>query len=559
LKTTIILRNDLSLPVRTVGRNFIPEIAQAQIIFLDLFLGSHEDSSAVERALGRVKDVVIKRRMAPPIVILMSASRRLTELGPTVRDGAELLGCQFRMMRKSELGDADATLEKMYELVISYPDSLRLNTFVEAWDKGLENARKEFLRTIRTLDLADYANMQALILDAEGQPVGDYVIDLYDLYLHNIIEGDKDLIRAAKGLNAIVWNEYPPAQFMPSVEGGDIMDGVIFHNEIRTETETELDTGSKLIRLGDVFLANAPRDGAPIPAVAVTEEHVRPGDQVSEATTVAQPEANDQHANAELVPTAGLRHVFVVLSQACDLLHGDTDRALMLRGEAKPYDWKQHDNKKQVPRTPLMKSGGHKFVIEWDLLAPEAWPLDDLPRFLGERGYRLVRRFRTPFALQLQQEFIGRLGRVGTLAALPARYPAAVKIFIRNAQRRALLVAETGLGQEDAVCLVGRTKRNQLKEWLLLSERFLKQLREALLTVAGDLSPLPRQLVDAIRDPKFYRRLKSGLQLAREKQRGSRPFEEPFNLVQVLTRPTLQAGMEMDNEYLPIVIEVEVD
>ena len=37
--------------------------------------------------------------------------------------------------------------------------------------------------------------MQALILEAEGEPVGDYILDLYDLHLHNVLGGS----RAGKG------------------------------------------------------------------------------------------------------------------------------------------------------------------------------------------------------------------------------------------------------------------------------------------------------------------------------------------------------------------------
>jgi hypothetical protein len=344
---------------------------------------------------------------------------------------------------------------------------------------------------------------------------------------------------------------------MPSAEAVDIMDGVIFHNESRTRAEAELDKDPKKLRLGDVFLAPLP-PAPPLPVQPQAQAAPR-AVPASDAPPVVQSQEGAEQADAAPAPIIISRHAFVVLSQACDLLHGDADRALLLRGKAKRYDWRQHDNKKQIPRTPLMKSDGSKFVVEWDLLAPETWALDEVPSRLAEGGYRLARRFRTPFALQLQQSFIARLGRVGTPAALPGRYPAAVKVFIKNAQRQGHLIAQARIDSEDAVCLVGRTKKNELKEWLLLSDKFLKTLREALIgNSANDMPPQSQALIDAIGDPRFYRLLKSGLQLAREKPKGSRPFQEPFNLLQVLTRPTLQEGTPMDNSFLPIVIEVEL-
>ncbi len=212
------LLNDLGLSCETYGRDVHDEIDAANIIFLDLFLGYLEGPGAFEEAINRIKAIVHRRRDCPPTVILVSESPQLHELGPTVRDRAELLGCQFRMVKKSDLGDVETMVERLYELAVSRPDSLKLNAFVLSWDRALDDARKKFLSSIRTLDLPDYANMNALILEAEEEPVGDYILDLYDLFLHYILEGDVDLVTEAKRLNDIDWKEYPPAQFMPSEE-----------------------------------------------------------------------------------------------------------------------------------------------------------------------------------------------------------------------------------------------------------------------------------------------------------------------------------------------------
>src|SRR3990167_1072588 len=110
-----------------------------------------------------------------------------------------------------------------------------------------------------------------------------------------------------------------------------------------------------------------------------------------------------------------------------------------------------------------MKDGESRFAVEWDVLAPETWHVDALTTKLAN-GYRRVRRFRTPSALQLQQAFLGNLGRVGTLTAAPARYPAGVKVFLRTQAGTARLLAEVAADAGDAVYLVGRTKKNAPKE-----------------------------------------------------------------------------------------------
>jgi hypothetical protein len=379
------------------------------------------------------------------------------------------------------------------------------------------------MRSIRTLDLADYANMRALILEAEGEPVGDYVLDLYDLHLHNVLESNPDLIRAAKTLNQINWSDYFPAQFMPSPEAVDITDGAIFHNRVRTTIEAEIDADPNRARLGDVFLAPRPNVGE-----SAQEEQGGPA-------------------------TPAPRYAYVVLSQACDIQHGAVDRLLLLQGNAQPYGWKQHDSKSKAPRTPVMQLGEERFAVEWNVLAPETWRLEDLAHHL-EGGYRHARRFRTPFALQLQQNFIGRLGRVGTLTALPARHAVGVRIFIKNRAGKAVLLGESTADRGDAVCLVGRTD-----EWLLLSDKLQAEIRLGFRGI--DAADLPTPRLSIIRDnPEFYRRLNRGLAFTRESSKGSKPFKDTdFDAVQIVTRPILEAGAAVDRSLHPIVIQIEIE
>ena len=533
-----LVGTDLQLPFSKIGRREDPAIHDAQIIFLDLFLGSKDDQNAVDNSIRKIKQVVEQRRGKPPVVVLMSASPTLDEFASIVRDKAELLGCQFRTIRKSQLSEAAVTLQKLYDLVVCYPDSQRLSTFVNAWDQALAASRIEFLKTIRNLDLADYANMQALVLEAEDLPVGDYVVDLYDLYLHNVIEGNSELIRAAKALNDIKWDDYPPAQFMPSSEAAAITEGALFHHQKRTMLETELGGGGGRMRFGDVLLSAKP---APPPAPAVPAAAQAPGDL---AVAPAQ--------DAKPVP----RWAYMVMSQACDLLRGETDRVLLLRAATRPHDWHQHDNRRSNPKTPVMSVDGEKLALEWDLLAPETWMLGEIPARMADGKVRLARRFRTPFALQLQQLFLQTTGRVGTLAGLPPRYAADVSVFLRTSQGKAKLVARSSADREDAVCLVGRTKKNELKEWLLLSESFSRTLVEAFNHAkTSDPPKHAKPFTDAVDSPAFVRALKAGLVILRDGS--SRPFkQQEYDVVEVSTKPKWTDGQDIGTGGIPILIEV---
>ncbi|MGY8666997.1 hypothetical protein Q3C01_32210 [Bradyrhizobium sp. UFLA05-109] len=543
-----LISNDLKLSCTMLGSKQDDAIGDAEIVFLDLFLGATEDEAAVERGIRRVREVIERRRTKPPLVFLMSASSRLDELAPKVRDEAELLGCQFRTIRKSELANGSTALERLYDLAVCYPDSQRLNHFVSEWASALKKSQESFLKTIRALDLPDYANTQALTLDAEGEPVGDYVIDLYDLFLHKVIEGQSGLIRAAKDLNNIKWDEYPPAQFMPSDSLMEMMDGALFYDEERTRIETEIAGDPQFVRFGDVFLSFAP------PPIAAAVAPVGTPDSAKEQAGTVPPPAGG--AEAVQGPPSPSRYVYMVISQSCDLVRGGADRVLLLRGVANPLSWRQHSNAFSKPRTPVMSVGDLRYVIDWDILSPETWLLNDLPNKLASE-VTLIRRFRLPFASQLQQLFLGNLGRIGTLPAVPSRYPAALSIFLKTSEGKAKLVHQCPMHSGEAVCLVGRSKK-ELKEWLLLSAQARKNLRDIFADCKKSNPPKNAQkFLDAVDDPSFYRALTAGLEMRRNGV--ERPFKnKPFDFIKVSTKGETKEDDVMNNDVV-LIIEVELE
>lgn len=524
-----LLENDLALNCSALGRSGGDGLADAQILFLDLFLGYVETEDAIDAAIARVRSVVEPRRDDPPIVILLSRSPQLQDFGPDVRDKAELLGCQFRMVRKATLEDRPAMAEQLYDLVRSRPDAIRLNSFINAWDTALLASRGEFLRSIRTLDLADYANTQALTLEAEEELLGDYVLDLFDVYLHNTLEGHADLVRAAKALNQIDFSDYAPGQFMPPEEVVLMMDGAIFQNQVRTDTEAEIDKDPKKVRLGDVFLA-------PL------RKPKKLQGKVAEAAEDAKTEP---------------REVFAVLTQACDLQHGRTTQLLLLRGSALPYAVESSGSKGQ--KTSVMRVDGVDYQVDWDLLSPETWPLNGLRQRVSA-GTRRVRRFRIHHALQLQQSFIGKLGRVGTMAELPGRHAVGVRIYLRTKSGDAHLLVHRDHTQGAAVALVGRSAKGTTINWLLLSPPLLDDFHQALLDLEAKDLPVGNAKVAEVRDdPQFYRLMKRGLLFSRQSDSGKRPFSEGryASIVEIFAKGSVVSDNKIPPKNGPIVVEVE--
>jgi hypothetical protein len=553
-----LLSDDLGMTCHQVGREVsLPELG-GQVIFLDLYMGFMEVNSAMKRAASRVRELIDSAPSAPPSIVLLSQSSDIEKLAPRLRDDAELLGCQFRWISKNVLKDPAFVAENIYDLVASHDDSVTLNAFIMSWDKALDVSRKSFMRNIRSLDLADYASVSSLILESEGEPLGDYVLDIYDLHLHSLIEGDTELAAAAKKLNTIDWKKnYPPAQFMPSEELVTLMDGALFHNQVRTDSYFE-ENHSRTPRLGEVFLDPPPPNDSVVSAQ--TTDAATPVHAVPAAPTVAPtaeaiapavvPDAKQAQIATVTVATeptpvrakAAPRYAYVVLSQSCDLQHGESDRILLLRGEAEPYSWTQHDRSAKL-RTPIMQVDNEQYSIEWDTLSPETWLLAEIEKKLNA-GVRRTRTFRMPFALQIQQAFIGKLGRVGTLANLPTRYPAGIKIYAKATDETAMLLIETTAAESHAVCLVGRTEKGKLMEWLLLSSHLKERLRVSLENIDAEmLYKETPGLRDFKTDPSFLRALNKGLSVDRTEKGRSRPLKDtPFDIVHIVTRQKFTTG-----------------
>jgi hypothetical protein len=159
---------------------------------------------------------------------------------------------------------------------------------------------------------------------------------------------------------------------------------------------------------------------------------------------------------------------------------------------------------------------------------------------------------------RLQQAFIGKLGRVGTLAVLPGQYRAGVRIFLRNRAGKAKLLVEANIDADKAMCLVGRTQKNALKEWLLLSDGLLADLRRTLREVPAGELPTGSQIATIRDDPSFYRKLKGGLSLNRDAPKGSKPLKDTGqDIVQIVTTKLWEPGEDAGREYHPILIEVD--
>jgi hypothetical protein len=501
------------------------EAADAQLLFMDLFLGAQQDQEARNKALERVKAIVEPRRESPPMLVLMSSSTRLHTMRDDFRDEAELMGCQFRTMQKAELSDPERLFELLYRLVASYQDSLKLSGFLDSWRQALQDATTRFLKTARRLDLRDYADLQTLILNAEGELIGAYLLEVFGKYFQFELEEDVRLSSAALSVNEMQWANYPAPHFLPAEVSANIADGMMFRS-------VKLLKKSEPLQFGDLLFST----------------------RVDALGEGAEPTAN--FARDE-------RIALLVLTAACDLQHGNARRFLFIVGVAKPSELLLH-KKPNALLTPIMIHNGRQYVIDWDLGAPITWTPRELTTQLDAGNFERVRRFRSLFSLQLQQLFTSSLSRVGTPVIPPVQQLTGVTISFKDHEGVLNSLVSTNPTDRQAVVLVGRNENAHIDR-LMLAPEIVRDLRIDMQKV--DINNLVvkerEKWQNAVQNRELFSKMEEGIPYSRNGLERSFKGSE-YDVVTVIgpylqqEKNPISAERTVKGDFGPLIIELEV-
>ena len=468
LNSLVAALEALGLACTTMGRELDEGAKEAELIFVDLFLGFQQSEDDMDRAIQRVRELVKDRVQNPPLVVLMSRSPRLRENQNEFRDTAELLGSTFRVASK-----ADLTREGMLETLLTrlanhYEDAKRVAGFVHAWDSGLDRARQNFIRILRRLDLSDLAQVRALLLDFEGQNLGEYLLDVADRVLQHEIEGHDNTIASALELNKIDVGKYPAPHLAGSPDLQELVHRMVFmHPDRLCLSESEDKTQ---FQFGDVLRWKADN-----------------GDGYSDA-------------------------VSLVVSPACDLVRRGAKRVMLLSGTLKELQPKNWSYEAGPVRTAIviLPEEVRKW-IEWNLKNVRSLKWDELDRLVGEgASLKRVGRLREIYAIEIQQMLLADLGRIGRPANLPVPFPVAVSLFYAGTDCKAHKLAVEQI--DSAACYVGRDRRANPVHRLVLTEQTCDHIEQALQELAQDnvLQSARASLVAVKADRGFFTRFERG-------------------------------------------------
>ena len=459
----------LGLECTTLGREFADGARDADIVFIDLFLGFSQSQSDMDQAIKGIDGLVRGRESSPPLVILMSSSSGLAEKRNEFRDRAGLLGSTFRVISKADLAVPGKLETLLRRLAIHYEDAKRMAGFVHAWDAGLEQARKNFIRILRRLDLPDLAQIRALLLDFEGQMLGEYLLDVADRVLQHEIEDDDDTIVAALELNKINLREYPAPHLVGSPDLQDLVHRMLFsHSDRLRLSENE---GKVQLQFGDVLRWK-------------TEDGTELSDDVS-----------------------------LVVTPACDLVRNGVQHIMLLSGKLENLRAQNWSYKVSPVRTAIViLPEEERKWIRWRLKDVKTLSWSELDASLGgEEKVIRVGRLREVYAIEIQQKMLADMGRIGQPANPPATFPVSIMLYVVSPDTTTRVVPIEEL--TEAVCFVGRGKTPDRIERLILKETACDALRSEIQNFnAANVHASARASLEAMKaSGDFFERFEQGL------------------------------------------------
>ncbi|MCI0575499.1 MAG: hypothetical protein L0331_04755 [Chloroflexi bacterium] len=461
-----LLEQDLGLKVGTFGRNSPTEDLvsdEAQLLFIDWYLGDdvvpdgeagvvskRDMPAAVKVAVAKVMDILSRWPDRPkPIFVLMSSRPGLREhAGEFCRHSGILRG-MFYAVPKRELTDRFKLRMHMRLFAMSLTAGRDLQTFVDALDKKFDDVKKEFLKGISDLTLNDYAYVQSLSLQDDGQPLGDYLLWLFSAYLGQLLFANALRDERAK-LDSMTFTKALPSLDPPSDRLTEIYHTALFDTSVgpitpharaaRVVTTAEASANPSALTLGDVLRYQMLQgDGN----VATTDTVTEQGKIESQGAASRKPD------------------LLLVINPQCDLEFtpdrntrpADPGRSiLLLPGLLKSIVEPVHDGSK--PKTELYRHDEGSYRIEWDTRKILTVPLGEFNVWKEKERYERIARLRLPFALEVQRAFAADLTRVGTPVMPPIYQSVAARLL--RAHDRIFGTPEELQGDEAAFLVLTR-------------------------------------------------------------------------------------------------------
>jgi len=155
---------------------------------------------------------------------------------------------------KSDLDENNRLERQLERLAENAIESRDLARFFNAIEIGVSGAADRTVRLFRKLKLSDIGQIQQLLLSAEGEPTGSYLVDVFDRVLQHEIEAEAGIIDAAEKLNEFKTLRHPTPYVAGSSELQELVQRLLTQNQNRLRLPGSIDA---VVAFGDNICACA--------------------------------------------------------------------------------------------------------------------------------------------------------------------------------------------------------------------------------------------------------------------------------------------------------------
>ena len=443
----------IGLNVTPFGVDFAPEKETFELIFIDYYLGPVQEK---EMALARARNLVRQIYKSPsgkpkPLIVLMSSEVVNDELITSFVEDSGLIRGMFYFIDKADLSDQVKVSLKLSAFSTTIPNGYRIQHLLDAIESTASDISKQFISELKKLSIDDYAYIQRLSLQDDGQPLGDYLMWLFNSYYGHLFFEKNDVVKEKQqDINTLSISNLPLYLGKPSPTLSEIYHSALFVSNIAglsahpKSTKAEEEEHSYL-HLGDIFV-------------------------------------DDKN------------NVLLVINAQCDLSYAPdgknrkfrpTTSIILVPGELHEVTSSKNTFEPNISesRTLFFKYNNNNYSIIWKTKEVLTKQYGKIRGWLKKENYVRVSRLRLPFALEIQNVFASELTRVGNPVAPPIITKIRLEGFYKNSDQKATKFIESNDG--DVYIM---TTKTGLK--CFFTESFIYRFRECLDRTANDLTAL---------------------------------------------------------------------
>jgi len=457
----------LELKVYKLGANTAPP-KSVSLVFLDYCLQPEKEVALAETRLqqittaGRTAQGIASELLAEtiakrlvdlgvdrPFLVLISDRTELSQVHDDFRRRTKYLGGTFACLGKTKASDQETLYFHLGCWGIGHPALGPIRQFFDAALTSMDKTAIEFKETLLALDAQDYSFIQRLSLSADGEPLGEYMLDLLGAALSHRLRSQKEVCDAKTVLDGQHFSTHLPSVTQPSSE----------LRRLYQDATTEPNVGE---------LAPHPLHKLQTPLPPLLVPRLILGDIL---------------AKNENEP------VYMVLNAGCDLQfspispdrHADPDLPIYLMpGKLEPLS--HSTSNPAAKRTELFELHNKPYRIVWDHKHVFTVALGQFQKWCEDKQYQRVDRLALVQALAMQQIWTSDSGRVGLMVTPPLTESADFQVYLRNAENKLEPFEGRIRGQ---VILGSHLRENKHVEWFFLTREGMLQLHAALKTVSG--------------------------------------------------------------------------